>query len=230
MFPVALLVAVAVMMAASIGATSANAAHQGSQTPRLGVAMRDLRGYGQARPKLISNDGDSTTEVLGIHWTSWGAGEATGTGKAVWVWPGSCVGCNGLTSAMVVAFNLGRCHGHRSYNALEWYFPQYEESFEPHQYYDTCSHSEVGVSNAYSPVSCPDTSLAGEGLATEVSVENMSCEAASRLIAELPAGPFAHERRFEQSGFRCGTEGSYSGPDAMDCAQGKRSVFYSASW
>ena len=226
----ALLVAVAVMMAASIGAASANAARQGSQTPRLGVASHDLQGYGQARPTLISDDGDGTSEVLHIHWTDWGASKAVGTGKAVWVWPGSCTGCNGLTSAPVVAFNLGRCHGHRSYNALEWYFPQYEESFEPHQYYDTCSHSEVGVSNAYSPVSCPDTSLAGEGTATEVSAENMSCEAASQLIAELPAGPFAHERRFEQSGFRCGTEGSYSGPDEMDCAQGKRWVVYSASW
>lgn len=192
--------------------------------------MRDLRGYGQSRPKLISNDGDSTTEVLGIHWTSWGGNEAIGTGKAVWVWPGSCVGCNGLTSATVVAFDLGKCHRHRSYNALEWYFPQYEESFEPHQYYDTCSHSDVRPANAYSPLSCPDTSLADDGLAAEVSAENMSCEAASRLIAELPAGPFAHERRFEQSGFRCGTEGSYSGPDVMDCAQGKRWVGYSASW
>jgi hypothetical protein len=56
----------------------------------------------------------------------------------------------------------------------------------------------------------------------------MSCEVAAALVAQLPPGPFATEWRFEQSGFRCGTEGAALGSDLVSCAQGEQSVFYTA--
>ena len=61
-----------------------------------------------------------------------------------------------------------------------------------------------------------------------MSIEGMSCEAAVALVAQLPAGPFATEQRFEQSGFRCGTQGAAIGSDIVACAQGEQSVFYTA--
>jgi hypothetical protein len=199
-----------------------------NRLPRLGGSWRKLPGFGRVAPRVISYGGDPTSVVARIHWTHWGASEAIGTGESDWVWPGTCVGCNRESSVRVVAFHLGECHGHASYNALEWYFPQYGEAFRPEDYENVCAHSSVNREPNPPATKCPDAELAGEGTATEMSVEGMSCEAAAALIAQLPAGPFATEWRFEESGFRCGTQGAAIGSDIVACAQGEQSVFYTA--
>ena len=148
--------------------------------------------------------------------------------QSTWVWPGTCTGCNGRTSTRIVAFQLAQCHGHRSYNAMEWYFPQYGDTFRRDRYVDTCSPGEaeqVGEQTR-APASCPSSQLAGGGEATEVNIEQMSCEAAAQLIAGAPRGPFTHETRFLTGGFRCGTEGSANLPSIVQCALGDKSVLY----
>lgn len=199
-----------------------------NRLPRLGKAWRKLPGFGQVRPPLISFGGDPTSEAYSIHWRHWGAREAVGVGLSDWVWPGTCVGCNRPSSVRVVAFDLSTCHGHASYNAFEWYFPQYGETFKPGDYTNACTHRGTNLESRPPLAHCPDAELADEGTATEMSVEGMSCEAAAALVAQLPPGPFATEWRFEQSGFRCGTEGDALGSDLVSCARGEQSVFYAA--
>jgi hypothetical protein len=199
-----------------------------NRLPRLGRAWRKLPGFGQVRPPMVSFGGDPTSEAYSIHWQHWGAPEAVGVGLSDWVWPGTCVGCNRPSSVRVVAFDLGTCRGQASYNAFEWYFPQYDETFKPGDYTNPCTHRSITSEPRPPLLHCPDAELAGEGTATEMSVEGMSCEAAAVLVAQLPAGPFATEQRFEQSGFRCGTQGASIGSDVVSCTQGEQSVFYTA--
>lgn len=42
-------------------------------------------------------------------------------------------------AATVVAFNLGLCGGKLMYRAVEWYFPQHEQAFNPSQYENICT-------------------------------------------------------------------------------------------
>jgi hypothetical protein len=201
-------------------------------TPQLGGPSPRLAGFGVVRPAEIYLGGDPTSRVTHIHWKHWGSSEASGSGESVWVWPGTCTGCNRPTSARVVAFKLGSCHGRPSYNAVEWYFPQYGDVFNRSNYIQTCTPTGTQVSDepVPMPTSCPESPLVGGGRATEMSVEHMSCETASQLIAGLPAGPFRTERRFEHWGFRCGDEGSTDFPNLVQCARGRESVIYTATY
>ncbi|HXP98554.1 MAG TPA: hypothetical protein VN845_00650 [Solirubrobacteraceae bacterium] len=200
------------------------------RSPRLGRALNHLPGFGRAHPSVISYGGDPTSVVSHINWTKWGVGEAVGVGRSDWVWPGTCTGCNPQVAVRVIAFHLGTCRGYLSYNALEWYFPQYGETFKPGDYTNTCTHTAVEREPPPPPVKCPDATLAGEGTATEMSVQGMSCTSASQLIAESPAGPFATEQRWQESGFSCGTEGAAIGSNVVECALGERSVVYTATY
>jgi len=202
------------------------------QAPRLGRQWGPYQiGYGAVRPSHIFNGGDPTGEVNHIHWTGWGSSRAIGEGDAEFVWPGTCVACNGDTSgARVVAFHLGTCRGHHSYNAIEWYFPKYDQSFNPHSYINICAGKYVG----YNPpeTECPDVQLADGGWATEVKAIHMTCSAASTIITETNTTQFgAGEGRFMQAGFRCGTEGMGGGlPNALfDCQMGELEFLYWAA-
>ncbi|MGA9874595.1 MAG: hypothetical protein WBQ21_02180 [Solirubrobacteraceae bacterium] len=191
-------------------------------TPQLGRASTPVQiGFGRVRPKTISLGGDPTGLVQHIHWTSWGGARAIGYGDAEYEWPGTAVANNGFTSgARVVAFHLGSCRGHRSYNALEWYFPKYEQAFNPHEYTNACTGAPAGVPKV---VSCPNARLAaGAGTATFINVAGMSCETASQLIAEAPVAQYLTTGgRFVQSGFRCGTEGAGElGSAIFSCQKG----------
>jgi hypothetical protein len=226
----------------SVSRTPHEAATQRSaaQAPRLGSAASaqtgsatsDLIGFGQARPSTIWLGGDSTTELRNIRWLTWGGTEAVGFGESVWVWPGTCTGCNRLSRARVVAFHLGSCNGQPSYNALEWYFPEYGETFSATKFTNACTQTRVGtVTTSSTPPQCPPSRLAGGGTAIEMTAEHMSCKAASQIIAGLPAGPFAKERRFKIAGFRCGTEGtSFMPNDIVACARLEESIFFTASY
>ena len=96
-------------------------------------------GFGQVRPKEIFNGGDPTGMVSHITWKSWGGSKAIGTGTALYVGPNQIVANGTNETATVVAFNLGLCGGKLMYRAVEWYFPQHGQAFNPGQYENICT-------------------------------------------------------------------------------------------
>jgi len=201
------------------------------QTPRLGRPWGPYQiGYGTVRPTHIFNGGDPTGEVQHIHWTGWGSSQAIGEGDAEYVWPGTSVASNRDTSgARVVAFHLGTCRGQRSYNAIEWYFPKYGQTFNPHSYINICTGNYLGDNPP--ETECPDALLADGATATEVKAIHMTCAVASTIIAQTSSAHFGGgEQRFMQSGFRCGTEGTVGGlPSAIfDCQKGEQEFLFGA--
>ena len=112
-------------------------------TPVLGSksASSNTEGFDAIRPSNISFGGDSTSGVSSINWESWGGPQALGAGIGVWVWPGTCTGCNKASRARVVAFAARSCHGRVAYTRLEWYFPEYGEKFEASRAIPICPES-----------------------------------------------------------------------------------------
>jgi hypothetical protein len=131
-------------VAASASASPATA----GAVPTLGQLAGDFahgEGFGQVKPSRIFNGGDPTGLVTGITWSSWGGAKATATGTAVYVGPNQSVAQGTEETATVVAFNLGSCGGKLMYQAIEWYFPQHGESFNPGTYENICTGSYVGT-------------------------------------------------------------------------------------
>jgi hypothetical protein len=96
-------------------------------------------GYGHTKPGRIFNGGDPTGLVTHIRWITWGQSRAIGTGIAEWVGPHQDVAEGTQQPARIVLFQLGHCHGRPAYNAIEWYFPNHQQHFNPHQYIDACT-------------------------------------------------------------------------------------------
>lgn len=113
-----------------------------SPVPTLGQLAGDFasgKGFGEVKPMEIFNGGDPTGLVRHIEWESWGGSHATGTGIAEWIGPNQTVVSGKEEPATVVAFDLGKCDGQLMYRAVEWYFPQHGQSFNPHQYENICT-------------------------------------------------------------------------------------------
>lgn len=196
--------------------------------PQLGKSHSSAqRGFGRVRPTEVFLGGDPTGLVQHIHWSGWGSSQAVGAGEAEYDWPGTAVAANPISpGARIVAFHLGTCHGQRSYNALEWYFPKYGQVFNPHQYIDTCTGAPVGAIHV---IPCANVRLAdGAGTATLVNAIALSCASARTLIAEVPVAQYLSSGgRFVQSGFRCGTEGNRGGGSAIfSCQLGIRELSF----
>jgi hypothetical protein len=102
------------------------------------------QGFGQVRPGTVFNGGDPTGLVTGITWSSWGASTASGTGTSDYVGPGQYVATGTQEPVTIVAFNLGTCDGKLMYQAVEWYFPQHGQTFDPNQYEDICTGTYIG--------------------------------------------------------------------------------------
>ena len=96
-------------------------------------------GYGHVKPSKIYNGGDPTGIVEHIHWLTWGHPRAIGSGVAEYVGPHQDVAEGTLQSARIVLFQLGSCDGRRAYDAIEWYFPQHGDHFNPRQYINACT-------------------------------------------------------------------------------------------
>jgi hypothetical protein len=113
------------------------------EVPLLGVEWGpSQKGYGQPHPSTIFNGGDPTGLVTNIRWSSWGGQTAIGEGTALYA-PG--IVANGHREpARVVAFSLGMCNGYRAYTAIEWYFPQHGQKFNPRTYINICTGQYVG--------------------------------------------------------------------------------------
>jgi hypothetical protein len=115
------------------------------ELPVLGAAWATgVQGYGQLSPTVVSNDGDPTGTITAITWTGWAGPTATGSGTSEYVAPGQITADGTEQTATIVAFDLGDCHGHRAYLAVEWYFPQHGQSFDPHNHLDACTGGRVG--------------------------------------------------------------------------------------
>ena len=123
-----------------------SASAMGTASPQAVPALGRLAGvfahgvgFGQVRPPKIFNGGDPTGLVTHITWTSWGGARATGTGRAEYVGPSQSVATGTEQTATVVAFDLGTCHGTLMYQAVEWYFPQHGQAFNPSRYENICT-------------------------------------------------------------------------------------------
>jgi hypothetical protein len=107
--------------------------------PTLGKVWATYQqGYGLVRPSTIFNGGDPTGAVRNVQWQSWGGSQATGHGLGWYVPPDRDVAGGQSEAATVVAFDLGSCRGTLAYRAIEWYFPQHGETFDPSQQTDIC--------------------------------------------------------------------------------------------
>lgn len=111
-----------------------------------GVFSQGSVGFGQVRPSEVFNGGDPTGMVSTITWNSWGGSQATGVGQSDYVGPNQSVAQGTQESVTIVAFDLGTCSGKYMYQAVEWYFPQHGQSFDPSVYEDICTGSYVGSS------------------------------------------------------------------------------------
>jgi hypothetical protein len=110
---------------------------------RAGIFETGSQGFGQVEPPEIYNGGDPTGLVTDITWTSWGGPEAIGSGTNDYVGPNQIVAAGTEETTTVIAFDLGTCDGMFMYQAVEWYFPQHGQSFNPNQYEDICSGTYV---------------------------------------------------------------------------------------
>jgi hypothetical protein len=130
------------------GSTSSAPGRHGGEPVRLPTLGRPWgsyqEGYGQVRPDGISNGGDPTGIVSAVRWQSWGGSKAIGTGISDYVSGNQTVAAGSQEPVTVVAFNLGMCEGKLAYRAIEWYFPQHGEAFNPNQYINICTGDYVG--------------------------------------------------------------------------------------
>jgi hypothetical protein len=127
---------------------SASASPSPAGVPTLGQLAGDFaqgQGFGQVKPARIFNGGDPTGLVTHVVWSSWGATQSTATGTAEYVGPNQSVAQGTEESATVVAFDLGTCDGKYMYQAIEWYFPQHNQAFNPNTYENICTGSYVGT-------------------------------------------------------------------------------------
>jgi hypothetical protein len=104
----------------------------------VGVFARG-QGFGQVKPSKIFNGGDPTGLVTHVVWKSWGDAQAVATGMSEYVGPNQSNASGTVEAATVVAFNLGTCDGKLMYRAIEWYFPQHKQAFDPSHYQDICT-------------------------------------------------------------------------------------------
>jgi hypothetical protein len=111
------------------------------------------KGFGEVEPSEFYNGGDPTGLVTHIVWKSWGEPKAIGTGVSEYVAPNQDVGDGTEQPATVVAFRLRNCFGDHVYEAVEWYFPQHGQSFNPDQYENICTGAFI-TSTTTAPT-CP---------------------------------------------------------------------------
>jgi hypothetical protein len=135
--------AAAIAAIAAAGCSSSPPAQPAPTLGRLAGLFARGDGFGKVKPASFFNGGDPTGLVEHITWHSWGGQRATGTGKAVWVGPNQAVAQGHLEPVTIVAFDLGRCHGKRMYQAVEWYFPEHGQGFAPQRYENICAGSYV---------------------------------------------------------------------------------------
>jgi hypothetical protein len=193
--------------------------------PTLGLKEASTNwgaGFGAIRPAGINFNGDPTSFISKIHWSSWGGSRAVGHGIAGFVWPGFAV-ADGTryVGATVVAFDLGTCDGHSAYRREAWYFPQYGETFAPASVgWDICTGKLLGHGSPAGPVYCP------KGQFSKWVSGRVTC-------AELPgiedlvdgAAHQGHSAKWIIHGWICGTDLKMGrNPQTVNCQSGNSKV------
>ncbi len=133
------LIAVLVVIATSGAGVGIATASTPGDPILAGPWSLDQQGYGHAEPRTIFNGGDPSGLVKHIEWLTWGGPRAVGVGSGFYVAPNQITAEGTRQAPVVVAFQLGTCHGRRAYDAIDWYFPEHGEHFNPHQYIDACT-------------------------------------------------------------------------------------------
>jgi hypothetical protein len=142
---------VTAVVIASAGLAAVGCSKPASASPRAAVptlgrpagVFAHGQGFGRVKPSRIFNGGDPTGLVTRVVWRSWGGARALATGISDYVGPGQTVAGGTQEPAAVVAFKLGTCDGRLMYQAVEWYFPQHKQAFDPSRYEDICTGSYV---------------------------------------------------------------------------------------
>ena len=213
----ALLLVLVGLVAAAATATAALA----GTAPTLGLKTADRAwgaGFGAIRPSAINFNGDPTSFIDKIHWKSWGGSKAVGQGIAGFTWPGFAV-ADGTryVAATVVAFDLGKCDGHRAYRREEWYFPQYGETFAPSSArVDICTGKFLSQRPPPGPVYCP------KGQFTTWVSGSVKCSGLPKIEALVGAGRYRGDSaKWVSHGWICGTDLiSGSKPQTVTCQRG----------
>ena len=114
-----LALAVGLMLMGLVNSVAIAAASGG---PVLGWAraFSNGAGFGQVKPRRVYLGGDPTGEVRSLRWHAWGAGTTAGFGTG-WC-PGRSVADGHFCTVSLHASDVGRCHGHRAYRTLAFYF------------------------------------------------------------------------------------------------------------
>ena len=186
-----------------------------------GVVLSNTKGFGEAHPIEIYFGGDPTGLVTKIHWTNWGQPTAYGTGIAEYLWPGLIVADGKDEAAQVVVSHLGTCEGKRSYNSLQWYFPEEGEYYDPARASSFCPALKLPAEPQPKKLVCADAQLASGATATQVWAFGVSCAIASAMIARSPAARYAVTGgRWLDGRYRCGGSGVGGGalPSLFECA------------
>lgn len=199
--------------------------------PVLGSASTypNGEGYGQSRPATIFFGGDPTSFVKNISWSQWGGATAIGTGIGDFVWPGNSVAGGSIDSpANIVAWDLGTCNGRTAYQKIEWYFPQYGQTFHPDQWLNVCGGDD---SPEPSYASCGETDITSPpGYATDVQALGTNCATALTVVADSPSVEYLYdsESRFVFDGLYCGTQGygDLSPPTLFECARDRIDILF----
>ncbi|MDD7917647.1 hypothetical protein [Actinomycetospora callitridis] len=106
------------------GTRLSESAMPGGVTPTLGAVWApNQSGFGGVRPNEVYAGGSGTGMITGVTWETWGGSRATGRGTASWVPPGGASSDGVQRSAIIVASDLGQCHGRPAYRSVGWYFP-----------------------------------------------------------------------------------------------------------
>jgi hypothetical protein len=105
----------------------------------------DGQGFGQVRPTTVFNGGDPTGDVTVVSWNSWGGPTAVGKGTNDWVGPNQSVAGGTEEPVTIVAFDRETCADKPMYGAVEWYYPEHGERFDPKHYEDICTGQYVDL-------------------------------------------------------------------------------------
>ena len=168
--------------------------------PTLGIpagVFAHGEGFGEVRPARVFNGGDPTGLISSIRWAGWGGTQATGTGLSDYVGPGQTVAEGTEETATIVVFDLGECAGQFMYQAVEWYFPQHGDRFDPTTYEDVC-HGTYVNGDLTTSGQVGDLQL-GEATASDVeSMDGPPAETADGSVGLPSAAPY------EALGYDCG--------------------------
>jgi hypothetical protein len=154
----------------------------------------NTQGWGTIRPRTVFNGGDPTGLIKEITWSSWGGSKAVGRGLGWYVSPTEDVADGHLASAVIVAFKLGTCDGHRTYNAVEWYFPQKGQKFSSGSYEYWCNG--LGYFYAATITLRQNCFRSRVAFLTHSSMDSGACPSVQYVAFQSPGLPTTNEVRF----------------------------------